>query len=110
MVVASRFQGESPARARFHTEPVAYSTTDGGVGWSAGEFDDDAVMDRASSYFGDAPNEPHRGSTVSVSSSSACGTPVGFVGCGMIDPGDPRVRCATLIGTKFSCNPRGSHR
>ncbi len=54
VVVASRFQGESPARAGFHMEPVAYFTTDGGVSWSAGEFDGDAAMRRATSYFSDA--------------------------------------------------------
>jgi hypothetical protein len=54
VVVASRFQGKSPARASFHMEPVAYFSTDGGVTWSAGEFAGDAVMRRATSYFADA--------------------------------------------------------
>lgn len=53
VVVASRFQGKSPARAGFRMEPVAYFTTDCGVSWSAGEFDGDAVMRRATSYFSD---------------------------------------------------------
>jgi hypothetical protein len=54
VVVASRFLGESQARAGFHIEPVAYFTTDGGVSWASGEFDGDAVMRRATSCFGDA--------------------------------------------------------
>jgi hypothetical protein len=54
VVVASRFLGNSPARARSHTEPVAYFTIDGGVSWSTGEFDGDAVMHRTTSCFGDA--------------------------------------------------------
>jgi hypothetical protein len=54
VVVASRFLGDSQARAGFHTEPVAYFTTDGGVNWASGEFDGDAVMRRATSCFGDA--------------------------------------------------------